>query len=139
MEEIENKKIIRPAIYLRVSTDEQVSKYGLDAQLDAIKKHISKYDDDWWVFDEDLIYREEWVSGVLEHRPELDRLMEDAKKNKFDIIIVSRLDRFFRNMRYLLDAINKLEELKIGFVSVSERFDATPVWKLMLNIFWTLA
>lgn len=135
-----NKKI-KLGIYLRVSTAEQSRKFGLDTQLRKIKAYIKYHEDDGWVFDEDLVYKDEGLSGTLppEGRPALLRLMKDAKKGKFDFVLVYKLDRFFRSMRLLLETIENLQKLNIGFVSVSEKFDTSPLGRLLMNIFGTLA
>ena len=118
-------KNLRAAIYLRVSTDEQArGGYGLDVQDEKLKTYVKLND---YTLDEQHIYRDEGYSGTLpvEERPELRRLMENAKKHEFDVLITYRLDRVFRKTRLLLEVLDDLEKLKIGFKSVTESIDTT--------------
>jgi site-specific DNA recombinase len=119
----ENKQM-NVAIYLRVSTDEQIKGYGLTVQEEKLKAFIKSQE---YVLDEKHIYREEGFSGTLpiEARPQLKLLFEDAKNKKFDVVLVYRIDRFFRKTRLLLEAIEQLDKQKIGFRSISEAFDTT--------------
>ena len=121
---ITKKKIIRVAIYKRVSTDDQLKHNGLIVQDEKLRAFVLLND---YVLDEKNVYVDEGFSGSLasEERPGIKKLMEDAKKHEFDIVIVYRLDRFFRKTRLLLGAIEELDKLKIGFKSVTESIDTT--------------
>ncbi len=136
-----SSKKVKIAIYIRVSTDEQGEKFGLDTQIRKIEDFIKFHSDDGWIYDRSLIYEDKGYSGTLppEGRPALKKLMQDAKKGLFDLVVVYKLDRFFRSMRYLLETIESLQEMEIGFYSVSEKFDTSPMGKLLMNIFGTLA
>jgi DNA invertase Pin-like site-specific DNA recombinase len=57
------------------------------------------------------------VSGAKDSRPELNRLMADAKRRKFDAVLVWKLDRFGRSLRHLVNALAEFESLNIAFVS----------------------
>jgi DNA invertase Pin-like site-specific DNA recombinase len=75
------------------------------------------------------------VSGAKESRPELNRLMADAKKRKFDAIAVWKLDRFGRSLKHLVMTLADLESLGIAFVSIRDGFDlSTPSGRLMFQI-----
>ena len=117
-------KVKRAAIYLRVSTDEQTKGYGLTVQKGKLESFVSSQD---YSLSEKHIYSEEGFSGTLpiSARPELKRLFDDAKNKEFDVVLVYRLDRFFRKTRLLLEAIELLNSYSIGFRSTTEAFDTT--------------
>ena len=113
----------RVAIYARVSTDEQAEKgNGLDVQKERLRKYCESQA---YSLDDQNVYVDEGYSGSLaiDKRPELTRLFDDARAKKFEVVIVYRLDRFFRSTRKLLDAIEDLSEMKIEFKSATEPFD----------------
>ena len=66
--------------------------------------------------------------------------MEDAKAGKFDVVIVDKVDRFYRHLAGLLTALDELRSYNVSFVSVMERLDFTSPWgKLMLTVLGILA
>jgi DNA invertase Pin-like site-specific DNA recombinase len=65
------------------------------------------------------------ISGSKERRPELDRLMADAQRRKFDVIIVWKFDRFARSVSHLLRALENFQALNIQFVSLTEGIDTS--------------
>lgn len=114
----------RVALYLRVSTDEQTKGYGLIGQKEKLRAFVLSQD---YSLNEDHIYTEEGYSGTLpiDSRPELKRLFTDAQNSKFDVVLVYRLDRFFRNVRLMLESIELLGSYNVGFRSITEAFDTT--------------
>jgi site-specific DNA recombinase len=129
----------RAALYLRVSTNEQAENgRGLDVQ----EAHLRKYCDDVYKLSDVHIYVDKGYSGSLPitKRPALSQLYEDAKAKQFDVVLIYRLDRYFRSLRKLLDAVADLDEMNIGFKSINENFDTTTLnGKLMLQIMGSLA
>ena len=116
---------IRAAIYLRVSTDEQAKEgYGLVYQEEKLRAFVQSQN---YQLNEECIYKDEGFSGSLPiaERPSLNKLFEDANKKKFDVVLVYRLDRFFRKTSLLLNACERLSSHKVGFRSVTESFDTT--------------
>jgi len=80
------------------------------------------------------------ISGTKEKRPELDRLMADAHRRKFDAVAVWKFDRFARSVSHLLRALETFEALGIGFVSLSESIDtSTPMGKMVFTILGSVA
>jgi len=120
------KPKLRAAVYLRCSTDEQAKEgYGIAYQEDKIKSFVASQD---YLFDsKNHIFKDEGFSGALpiEERPELKRLFEAAERREFDVVLVYRLDRFFRKIILLLSAVEKLTEYDIGFKSTTEPFDTS--------------
>jgi len=75
------------------------------------------------------------VSGSREKRPALDRMMAEARKGKFDILLVWRSDRLFRSLRHMVNTLAELDSMGISFVSVTEPFDGTtPQGKLLIHL-----
>jgi site-specific DNA recombinase len=137
----ENKEIQkRVALYIRCSTDKQAEEgYGLEVQEDRLKKYCQSQG---YEVDESKIYIDDGLSGTLSisARPKLKQLFEDAKMKKFDIVIVYRLDRFFRSSSKLLSAIEELTNMKIDFKSATESFDtSTPNGKFVLQMLGSIA
>lgn len=74
------------------------------------------------------------ISGTKERRPELDRLMADAHRRRFDAVVVWKFDRFARSVSHLLRALETFRAQGIEFVSFSEQLDTTtPAGKLRLH------
>lgn len=117
----------RAALYLRVSTDEQAKEgYGLVYQEEKLKAFVQSQD---YELTDDRIYKDEGYSGSLPitDRPSLQRLFHDVDEKKFDVVLVYRLDRFFRKTRLLLDAMDQLNSHNVGFRSITESFDTTNI------------
>src|SRR5207249_5307984 len=80
------------------------------------------------------------ISGSKEKRPELDRLIVDARRRHFDKILVWKLDRFGRSLRHLVNAMAEFETLGIDFVSLRDNLDlSTPSGRLMFQIIGAMA
>jgi DNA invertase Pin-like site-specific DNA recombinase len=85
-------------------------------------------------------YVDAGVSGAKDSRPELNRLMLDAKRRRFDVVLVWKLDRFGRSLRHLVNALAEFESLNIAFVSLSDNLDlSTASGRLMFNIIGAMA
>jgi DNA invertase Pin-like site-specific DNA recombinase len=68
---------------------------------------------------------DEGVSATKDSRPQLNELMNDARKRELDAIIVWRFDRFARSTRHLLSALEEFRSLGVGFISYMENIDTT--------------
>jgi DNA invertase Pin-like site-specific DNA recombinase len=80
-------------------------------------------------------YVDNGISGSKESRPELNRLMADAYRRKFDAVLVWKFDRFARSTSHLLKALETFQSLKIDFVSLTEGIDtSTPVGAMVFTI-----
>jgi DNA invertase Pin-like site-specific DNA recombinase len=124
---------MKAAIYARVST----TNHGQDAGLQTRDQHQFAEARGWQVFDD---YVDQGVSGSKDSRPELNRLMADAKRRKFDVVLVWKLDRFGRSLRHLVNALAEFESLGIAFVSLSDNLDlSTASGRLMFNIIGAMA
>ncbi|MGA8873441.1 MAG: recombinase family protein, partial [Candidatus Acidiferrales bacterium] len=124
---------MKAAIYARVST---LNK-GQDPKLQL--REISEFCErrGWAVAAE---YVDAGVSGAKDRRPELDKLMADAHRRRFDVLIVWKFDRFARSVSHLLRALETFNALGIAFVSLTEGIDtSTPAGKLVFTILGAVA
>jgi len=123
----------RVAIYARVST----INHGQDAGLQTGDLQQFAEARGWKLADH---YVDSGVSGSTDSRPELNRLMADARRRKFDVVLVWKLDRFGRSLRHLVNALAEFESLGIAFVSLSDNLDlSTASGRLMFNIIGAMA
>ena len=121
----------RIAIYTRVSTDEQ-STSTQEHELRQYAKHRS-----WTV---QRVYTDHGYSGASEKRPALDEMLRDARKRKFDVVLVWKFDRFARSLRQLVSALELFRKFGIGFVSATEAIDTSlPSGELVFQIFGAIA
>jgi DNA invertase Pin-like site-specific DNA recombinase len=80
------------------------------------------------------------ISGTKEKRPELDRLMADAHRRKFDVVVVWKFDRFARSVSHLLRVLETFNALGIAFVSLSESLDtSTPAGRMVFTVLGAVA
>ena len=70
-------------------------------------------------------YVDTGISGAKDRRPALDTLVDDARRRRFDVLVVWRLDRLGRNLKHLVTLLEELQALGIAFVSFAEGIDAT--------------
>ncbi|HXM95754.1 MAG TPA: recombinase family protein [Candidatus Dormibacteraeota bacterium] len=119
------------AIYGRVSTLEQ----NASMQIDELRAYCARRQ--WEIAGE---FIDSGVSGSKESRPALNRLLVDAKRRKFDTVLVYRYDRFARSLRQLVNALAEFDALGIHFVSLHEGVDtSTPNGRLVFGIFASIA
>jgi len=91
----------------------------------------------WKVCDE---YIDRGISGAKDSRPQLDRLMADAHRRRFDLVCVWKFDRFARSVSHLLRSLETFSALGIEFVSLSEQIDtSTPTGKMVFTILGAVA
>jgi len=122
----------RVALYARVSTAN-----GQDPamQFRELREYASHRG--WKVVGE---YSDKGISGARERRPELDRLMADAHRRRFDVVVVWKFDRFARSVSHLLRALETFNSLGIAFVSLSEQLDTTtPTGKMVFTVLGAVA
>jgi DNA invertase Pin-like site-specific DNA recombinase len=123
----------RAAIYARVST----TNHGQDVSMQTRDLEQFSQARGWRLVDS---YLDLGISGSKDKRPQLDRLMADAHKRRFDIVIVWRFDRFARSVSHLLRALETFNALGIAFVSLSEQMDTTtPTGKMIFTVLGAVA
>ena len=80
------------------------------------------------------------TSGALDSRPELNRLMADADRRRFDVVAVWKFDRFARSVSHLLRALETFRALGIEFISLSENVaTGTPTGKMVFTVLGSVA
>ena len=123
----------RAVLYSRVST----LHHGQDPEVQSreIREYCQRRG--WPLIGE---YVDAGVSGAKERRPQLDRLIADAHKRKFEVVVVWKFDRFARSVSHLLRALENFRALGIEFVSLSEQVDtSTPTGKLIFTVLGAVA
>lgn len=131
-------KTIRAAIYARVSSEEQVQGYSIDAQLRACRSHAQGYG--WQVAGEYVDEGRSARTDNISNRPKFKLMLEDAEAGLFDVLIVHKLDRFSRNRRITDECLHRLHQAGLGFVSLTENMDfSTPQGQMMLGVLSSLA
>lgn len=128
--------ILRAVGYRRVSMKDQVDGHSLDAQENNIQRYAT--DHGWQLIQ---IYVDAGISAKKgSHRPAFEQLMQDAREKKFDVIVVDKIDRFYRHLNGLLTSLDQLNSYGVSFASVQEHLDFTSPWgKLMLTVLGMLA
>jgi DNA invertase Pin-like site-specific DNA recombinase len=124
---------MKVAIYARVST----ANNGQDPTMQT--RELREYCErrGWSVAGE---YVDLGISGTKEKRPQLDRLMAEAHRRRFDAVIVWKFDRFARSVSHLLRALQTFKALGIEFVSFSEQLDtSTPAGKMVFTVLGAVA
>lgn len=121
----------RVARYLRVSRVDQNPQLQEDETAEFIARR-------GWTLAQ--TYTDHGVSGSREKRPALDELLRDARRRKFDLVVVWRSDRLFRSLKNMVVTLADLDALGAGFVSVTEPFDTTtPSGRLLLHLVSAMA
>ncbi len=116
------------AIYARVSTTGKGQ--DVDLQLRDLRAYVEARG--WQIFKE---YVDNGISGRKDKRPSLDSMMNDAKKKRFDLVLVWRFDRFARSTKHLVTALEEFKHLGIDFISFQENIDtSSPMGKAMFTI-----
>ncbi|QNZ20580.1 recombinase family protein [Staphylococcus aureus] len=128
MQQLKTKRV---GIYVRVSTEMQSTEgYSIDGQINQIKEYC-----DFHHFEVKDIYADRGISGKSMNRPELQRILKDAKEGYIDCVMVYKTNRLARNTSDLLKIVEDLHKQNVEFFSLSERMEVnTSSGKLMLQI-----
>jgi len=103
----------RVALYCRVST----SGHGQDVGLQLDELRAVSCQRGWNIVGE---FIDEGISGAATERPALDAMMEAARLGKLDMVAVWKLDRLGRSLQHLLQLLDELGDLGVGFVSIRD-------------------
>jgi DNA invertase Pin-like site-specific DNA recombinase len=121
----------RTALYLRVSTADQKP----DLQFDGLRAYAERAGLE--IVNE---YLDVAVSGRKQGRPQLDALLQAARRHEFDCVLVWKFDRFARSTKHLLTALEEFNYLSIRFVSIQDQIDTTsPIGKAMFTLIGAMA
>ncbi|GAB3051657.1 recombinase family protein [Virgibacillus ainsalahensis] len=122
----------KAALYARVSTEEQATEgYSIQAQIEEVEAYAKKNN-----MEIVTRYVDEGVSAKnISGRPEMKRLLKDMKNNKFNTVIVYKIDRISRKSKDALEIAERCEQANISLISLKENFDiATPIGKMIFQI-----
>jgi len=124
---------MRAAIYARVSTSGQGQ--SPEMQVRELREYCERRG--WKIAGE---YVDAGVSGAKDSRPELNRLMADAHRRRFDAVVVWKFDRFARSVSHLLRALETFQSLGVEFVSLAEGVDtSTPAGRMIFTVLGAVA
>jgi len=120
----------RAAVYTRVSSlDQHLETQSLDLHQMAVQRGyeiVQEYTDR--------------ISGAKARRPGLDRMMADARRGRFDVVLVWASDRVARSVKHFLEILDELNRLNIEYVSFREQIDtAGPLGRAIVVIIGAVA
>jgi len=123
-------KPIKVAIYVRVSRLDQ----NPENQIEELRRYVTARG---WQFTE---FVERGISGSKDRRPQLDAMVKDVKRRRFDAVVCWKLDRLGRDMRHLINLLDELRALNVGLVTLGEGLDTTtPAGRMAFGIFASVA
>ena len=132
--------MIKCVVYARVSTDEQASRQysSIESQIDICKHYVEIQKEKDWKFVH--AYTDPGFSGKDLERPGIQDLINDIKANKFDVVIVYKIERLVRSIKDFYSLWDLFEAHDVTFVSATQQFDTSnAMGKLMLNILLSFA
>ena len=124
---------MRAALYARVSTQDQ----NCEMQLRELREYAARRG--WQIGNE---YVDTGWSGAKVSRPQLDRLMQDARRRGFDAVLVYKLDRWGRSLAHLVQSIQELSGLGVRFIAITQNIDtdeSNPMARLLLHLMGAFA
>jgi site-specific DNA recombinase len=134
-------KPVRCAIYTRVSTDHGLDQEfnSLDAQYDAASAYIKSQAHAGWTLIRSR-YDDGGYSGGSTDRPDLQRLLDDIRAQKIDVIVVYKVDRLTRSLADFAKLVELFDAHGVSFVSVTQQFNTTTsMGRLTLNVLLSFA
>jgi site-specific DNA recombinase len=134
-------KTVRCAIYTRVSTDQGLEQdfNSLDAQYDASQAYIRSQVHAGWTLIRSK-YDDGGFSGGNTDRPALQRLLDDIRARKIDVIVVYKVDRLTRSLADFAKLVELFDQHAVSFVSVTQQFNTTTsMGRLTLNVLLSFA
>src|SRR5947208_624467 len=132
---------VRCAIYTRVSTEHGLDQEfnSLDAQYDAASAYIKSQAHAGWTLIRSR-YDDGGYSGGSTDRPDLQRLLEDIRARKIDVIVVYKVDRLTRSLADFAKLVELFDAHGVSFVSVTQSFNTTSsMGRLTLNVLLSFA
>ena len=127
------KKLERIAIYSRKSRFTGKGE-SIENQIEMCRQYIKlQYGEK--CAENAVVFEDEGFSGGNLERPQFKKMMTEARRNKFSVIVVYRLDRISRNIGDFAKLIEELADLSVSFVSIKEQFDtSSPMGRAMMYI-----
>lgn len=124
---------MKAAIYARVSTSDQ----NCEMQLRELREYLGRRG-----WDPAGEYVDAGFSGAKASRPQLDRLLADARQRRIDAVVVWKLDRWGRSLAHLVQSVQELSALGIRFVAVTQNIDtdeSNPMARLLMHLMGAFA
>jgi site-specific DNA recombinase len=134
-------KHVRCAIYTRVSTDQGLEQdfNSLDAQYDACQAYIRSQAHAGWMLLK-VKYDDGGFSGGNTERPALQRLLEDVRAGKVQVIVVYKVNRLTRSLADFAKLVELFDAHNVSFVSITQQFNTTTsMGRLTLNVLLSFA
>jgi site-specific DNA recombinase len=134
-------KPVRCAIYTRVSTEHGLDQQfnSLDAQYEAASAYIKSQAHAGWALIRSR-YDDGGYSGGSTDRPDLQRLLDDIRARKIDVIVVYKVDRLTRSLADFAKLVELFDAQGVSFVSVTQQFNTTTsMGRLTLNVLLSFA
>ncbi|QZY55444.1 recombinase family protein [Crassaminicella profunda] len=125
---------MRCAVYVRVSTDMETQKTSIAHQKNYFEKYIE--DRNWKLY---KIYQDIESGRSIKNRDGLQALMEDSKKNDFDMVLTKSISRFARNTLEGLILIRDLKSKNIRFMTIEDGFDSEEYDEFMFTLLLSIA
>ena len=136
-----SSKIVRCAIYTRVSTDQGLEQEfnSLDAQYDLSLAYIRSQAHAGWTLLRGK-YDDGGFSGADTDRPALQRLLNEVRAGRIDVIVVYKVDRLTRSLADFAKLVELFDKHNVSFVSVTQQFNTTTsMGRLTLNVLLSFA
>src|SRR3989440_4906676 len=134
-------KPVRCAIYTRVSTEHGLDQEfnSLDAQHDAASAYIKSQAHAGWTLIRSR-YDDGGYSGGSTDRPDLQKLLDDIRARKIDVIVVYKVDRLTRSLADFAKLVELFDSHEVSFVAVTQQFNTTTsMGRLTLNVLLSFA
>ncbi len=135
------RSTIRCAIYTRKSSEEGLEQdfNSLDAQRESCEAYVRSQKHEGWVTLETR-YDDGGLSGATMERPALQRLLEDVRSRRVDVVVVYKVDRLTRSLADFAKIVETFDAQGISFVSVTQQFNTTTsMGRLTLNVLLSFA
>ena len=141
MKRDERKVVLRCAVYTRVSTESGLEQDSnpLDNQREASEAYIKSQAHEGWRLAREH-YDDGGFSGGSMERPALQKLLEDVKARKIDVIVVYKVDRLTRSLADFAKLVELFDAHRVSFISVTQAFNTTTsMGRLTLNMLLSFA
>jgi len=116
---------MKAGVYARVSTNEQDMEKQIKELEDYCKRNNYDYE----------LYADKGISGSKDNRPEFNRLQEDIRLGKIDVVICYKIDRLSRSIQHFLHFFEELQNKGVNLISITQPIDTTtPSGRLLLQI-----
>ena len=134
-------KILRCAVYTRKSTEEGLDQEfnSLDAQREACTAYVASQVGLGWTLVSDR-YDDGGISGGTMERPALQRLLNDIREHRVDVVVVYKIDRLTRSLIDFSKMVEIFDAANASFVSITQQFNTTTsMGRLTLNVLLSFA